>query len=417
MSRKDIYDIGQMPPLGVVPESMHAALVRPERYGPPNQSMKIETVPVPKCGDTQVLVLVMAAGINFNAVWAALGYPLDVIAMRRKRGEPEPFHIGGTEASGIVWATGRSVKNVRVGQPVIVSGCRYDETAPDVRMGAEPVTSTSLSVWGYETNWGSYAQFTVVEEYQCFPKPPHLTWEEAASFLVSAATSYRQLTHWHPNTVRPGDPVLIWGGAGGLGCFAIQITRMLGGIPIAVVSTEERGEYCKRLGAAGVINRTEFTHWGRMPDSEDSMAFSAWLNGTRAFARKFRQVLGERRSPRIVFEHSGRDTLPTSIVLCDNAGMVVTCGGTSGYNGDIDLRFLWMRSKRLQGSHAASIQEQAQITELVAQRRLLPCLTQVVPFQNIASIHQSVYENRKPVGKQAVLVNASETGLSEAQLN
>jgi crotonyl-CoA carboxylase/reductase len=413
MRAKEIYDIGQMPPLGVVPELMYAALVRPERYGPPKQSIKIEPVPVPKCSDSQVLVLVMAAGINFNAVWAALGYPLDVIAMRQKRGETEPFHIGGTEGAGIVWATGRRVTSVAVGQPIVVTPFHWDEKALDVRMGAEPVTSTSLTVWGYEDNWGSYAQFAIVEEYQCYPKPPHLTWEQASCFMACGGASYRQLTHWHPHTVRPGDPVLIWGGAGGLGCFAIQITRMLGGIPIAVVSTESRGEYCKQLGAAGVINRTEFSHWGRIPDFEDSQAFSTWLRGARSFGEKFWQVLGQRRNPKIVFEHSGRDTLPTSIVVCDNAGMVVTCGGTTGYNGDLDLRFLWMRSKRLQGSHAASAQELAQINALITQKLLLPCLTNVVPFQEIADIHQTVYENCNPPGKQAVLINAPEPGLTE----
>lgn len=410
MPAKDIYEIGEMPPLGVVPERMYAALVRPERYGPPRQSMRIEPVPVPKCGDSQVLVLVMAAGVNFNAVWAALGYPLDVIAMRQKRGESEPYHIGGTEGAGVVWAKGSRVKSVEVGQPVVVTGCHYDEQADDIRMGAEPVTSTSLTVWGYEDNWGSYAQFTVVEEYQCYPKPQHLTWEEASSFMVSGGTALRQLTHWTPHTVRPGDPVLIWGGAGGLGSFAIQITRMLGGIPIAVVSTASKVEYCKRLGAAGVIDRTEFDHWGRIPDFEDRPAFAAWLEGVRAFGKKFWQVLGERRNPKIVFEHSGRDTLPTSVFVCDNAGMIVTCGGTSGYNGDIDLRFLWMRSKRLQGSHSASTQELAQVNILMTQKLLVPCLGVVAPFQEIAELHQTVYENRNPPGKQAVLVNALEPG-------
>lgn len=416
MGAREIYDIGQMPPQGVVPQMMYAATVRPERYGPPKDSIKIEPVPVPKYNESQVLVLVMAAGINFNAVWAALGYPVDVIAMRRKRGETEPFHIGGTEGSGIVWAVGSAVKSVKVGQPVVVCGCHYNEKAQDIRMGIEPVASTSLTVWGYEDNWGSYAQFTVVEEYQVFPKPPHLSWEEASCFMVSGATAYRQLTNWHPHTVKPGDPVLIWGGAGGLGSFAIQITRMLGGIPIAIVSTAERAEYCKQLGAAGVINRTEFDHWGRIPDFDDTPAFSKWLGGARAFGEKFWQVLGERRNPKIVFEHTGRDTLPTSVFVCDNAGMVVICGGTSGYNGDLDLRFLWMRSKRLQGSHSASTQQIAQINSLITQKKLLPCMSRVVPFQRIAEVHQALHENDSPPGKQAVLVNAPEPGMSEGSV-
>jgi crotonyl-CoA carboxylase/reductase len=198
-----------------------------------------------------------------------------------------------------------------------------------------------------------------------------------------------------------------------LGSFAIQITRLLGGVPIAVVSNDSRAEYCKRLGAAGVIDRTEFDHWGRIPDFEDRQAFSAWLEGARSFGKRFWQALGERRNPRIVFEHSGRDTLPTSVFVCDSAGMVVLCGGTSGYNGDLDLRFLWMRSKRLQGSHCASVQELAQVNSLITQKLLVPCLGVVAPFRDIAGLHQTVYENRTPPGKQAVLVNALEPGQNE----
>ena len=70
----------------------------------------------------------------------------------------------------------------------------------------EPIASSTQKVWGYENNYGALAQFTVVDEYQCHPKPRDLTWEEAACFLISAATTYRQLQGWPPNTVQPGDP-------------------------------------------------------------------------------------------------------------------------------------------------------------------------------------------------------------------
>jgi crotonyl-CoA carboxylase/reductase len=212
-------------------------------------------------------------------------------------------------------------------------------------------------------NYGFFAQFTVVADYQCLPKPANLTWEEAAAFLVTGATAYRQLTGWPPNTVQPGDPVLIWGGAGGLGSMAIQIVRLLGGVPVAVVSTAEKAEFCRELGAFTLL-RNEFDHWGRVPDIGDEAAFAQWLAGVRAFGRRFWEVLGERRAPRIVLEHPGRDTLPTSMYLCDTAGMVVICGATTGFLADIDLRFLWMRQKRLQGSHFANLRQCQSVVHL-----------------------------------------------------
>ena len=85
-----------------------------------------------------------------------------------------------------------------------------------------------------------------MQSHQCLPKPPHLSWEESAAYMLEAATAYRMLASWQPHIVQPGDAVLVWGGSGGLGSMAIQITKALGGVPIAVVSNDERGEYCKQ---------------------------------------------------------------------------------------------------------------------------------------------------------------------------
>lgn len=407
---QDLFETGQIPPLGKIPKRMYASVIRRERFGPPATAFQTEVVDVPLPGPSQVLVMVMAAGVNYNNVWAALGQPLDVISAR---GDEHDFHIGGSEGSGVVWAVGEDVKHVKVGDAVVMSSCRWDETAHDIRMGMDPMVSNSQRVWGYEDNFGSFAQFTVVEEYMCHPKPARLTWEAAACFMLTGATAYRQLTGWPPHTVQPNDPVLIWGGSGGLGSMAIQLVNMLGGIPIAVVSDDAKIEHCLKLGAKGVINRTEFDHWGRLPDMNDSKAFAEWHKGVRSFGKKFWEVLGEKRNPRIVLEHSGEATIPTSIYLCDNAGMVVICGGTSGYAADVDLRFLWMRQKRFQGSHFANVPQCAAITHLVASGRIDPCLSQTFQFAQVGDAHQLMYENQHQPGNISVLINSPETGLLE----
>ena len=116
----DLFDLGDRPPLGVVPARMHAYVVRQNRFGPPRDAFQREVIPTPTLRDDEVLIYVMASGINFNNVWAALGTPLDVIAERQRLGEPEDFHAGGSDCSGIVWAAGREVTNVSVGDEVIV---------------------------------------------------------------------------------------------------------------------------------------------------------------------------------------------------------------------------------------------------------------------------------------------------------
>ncbi|MEU9210280.1 crotonyl-CoA carboxylase/reductase [Streptomyces sp. NPDC048415] len=403
---KELYELGDAPPLGTMPQLMHASVIRPERYGRPADAFRTEVVDTPRPGRGQVLIKVMAAGVNYNNVWAALGHPVDVIAARQRRGETEAFHIGGSDASGVVWAVGEDVRALKPGDEVVVLGNQWDESAEDIRLGADPATSSSQTVWGYEENFGSFAQFAVADEYMCHPKPRRLSWAAASCYMVTAATAYRQLFGWQPHTVRPGDPVLIWGGAGGLGCMAIQLVRWAGGVPVAVVSSDERGEECVRLGAKGYINRRDFDHWGRLPHTDDQEAMQRWLSGARAFGRRFWEVLGERRAPRVVLEHSGADTIPTSMYLCDNAGMVVICGGSTGYNGDVDLRFLWMRQKRLQGSHAANARQAREVTELIDRGIIDPCLSLTYGFEHIGDAHQLLHDNAHPPGNLAVLVGA-----------
>jgi len=188
---KQLYDIGEMPPLGEVPEQMHAWLIRPERFGPPMQAFQQEIVDVPEIADDEVLVYVMAAGINYNNVWAGLGIPVDVIGARNKGhsrgdfgGDPAPFHIGGSDASGIVYRVGKDVTNVKVGDEVVMHCGQWSRTCPWVQAGKDPMYSPTFRIWGYETNWGSFAQFTKVQAQQCMPKPKHMTWEEASAYTL-----------------------------------------------------------------------------------------------------------------------------------------------------------------------------------------------------------------------------------------
>jgi crotonyl-CoA carboxylase/reductase len=334
---------------------------------------------------------------------------VDVVASRQKAGEQEPYHIGGSDASGIVYAVGENVRNIKVGDEVVIHCGSWDVHAPEVLAGEDPMYSPSFRIWGYETNWGSFAQFTKVQAHQCMPRPRHLTWEESAAPTLVGSTAYRMLFGWPPHTVQDGDVVLVWGGGGGLGSMAIQLVALAGGRPIAVVSNESKFDFCMRLGAVGCINRKDFDHWGRLPnwDSSETAAFNA---GARAFGKAIWDILGERKNPRLVFEHPGQTTIPTSQFVCDTGGMIVICAGTTGYNADVDLRYLWMRQKRLQGSHFANDEQASAFNQLVLDRRIDPCLSRVFDFEETGECHQLMYENRHPDGNMAILVGARQTG-------
>jgi crotonyl-CoA carboxylase/reductase len=406
---RDLYDIGDLPPVGQVPARMHAQMIRPERFGEPEEAFRAEVVDVPSVGADDALVLVMAAGINYNNVWAARGVPVDVCKIHGKLGEPDHFHIGGSDASGIVYAVGENVTNVAVGDHVVIHCGQWDREADGLE---DPTLHPSFRIWGYESNWGSFAQFTKVQAHQCLPKAPQLSWEHAAAPTLVGATAYRMLLGWPPHVVKEGDPVLVWGGAGGLGSMAIQIIREMGGKAVGVVSSEEKAEFCRKLGAVGVIDRRKFDHWGMPPHWTDER-YGAWLEQAKSFGKAFFEALGEKRGPRIVFEHPGEDTVPTSIFVSDTAGMVVICAGTSGYSAVSDLRYLWMRQKRLQGSHFANDEQSAAFNELVTVGRVDPCLSRTFSFEDIPAAHQLMAENTHSEGNMAALVSAPREGLTD----
>ena len=161
------------------------------------------------------------------------------------------------------------------------------------------------------------------------PKAEHLTWEEAAAPTLVGTTAYRMLFGWEGNVLGRDDVVLVWGGSGGLGTQAIQLVRHAGAIPVAVVSSAERGEYCVRLGAEGWIDRTDFGHWGIPPHWDDAAGQKEWTGEARRFGKALWDIVGSRRNPAIVFEHPGEATVPTSIFVCEAGGMVVICAGTT----------------------------------------------------------------------------------------
>ena len=409
---KDVYEIGEIPPIGEVPPRMHAQLTRPERYGDPETSIRDEVIDVPEIGPKDALVMVMAAGVNFNNVWAARGVPVDVTRTQARWGEPTDFHIVGSDASGVVYAVGSEVTDLKVGDRVVVHAGQWDPDDPKVLAGGDPGLAESFRVWGYDTCWGSFSQFCKVQAHQCLPKAGHLTWEEAAAPTLTGATAYRMLFGWPPNTVQEGDVVLVWGGSGGLGSLAVQLVTHAGGRAVAVVSSPQKGEFAKSLGAVGYVDRTQFSHWG-VPPRWDSPEWKAWFDGAKAFGKAIWEVLGERTSPRIVFDHPGEDTIPTSIFVCDRGGMVVICAGTSGYDTLVDVRYLWYMQKRYQGSHLFNDQQAAAFNDLVRDGAIATTLGHTYPYGESGHAHQLMGDGKLPEGNVAVLINSPAPGLMD----
>jgi crotonyl-CoA carboxylase/reductase len=332
------------------------------------------------------------------------------VAVRQRRGEPEDFHVGGSDAAGIVYAVGDDVTGLSMGDHVITHPGWWEQGDPWIARGKDPMIAPSARIYGYETNYGSFGQFTRVQAHQVLPKAAHLTWEQAAAPTLVGTTAYRMLHGWAGNTVTKDDVVLVWGGSGGLGSQAVQLARLAGAIPVAVVSDPERGALCEKLGAAGWIDRREFSHWGIPPLVDDRAGQKAWTAGARAFGKRLWDVLGERRDPAIVFEHPGAATIPTSIFVCEPGGMVVICAGTTGYDAMIDLRYHWTRQKRLQGSHGTNDEQAAAYNTLLVDGKIDPVLGRTVAFGEIGAAHAAMGRGEQVFGNVVALVGAATPG-------
>jgi crotonyl-CoA carboxylase/reductase len=386
---------------GQLPSKMAAWVIREDRLGEPKDAMQLEEVDVPEPAAFEVIVRVMAAGVNFNNVWASLGQPVSVF---RYADHPEfGHHIGGSDAAGVIWKVGPGVTRWKVGDEVIVHCNQASYEDVEVH-GLDPMAAPSQKIWGYETTWGSFAQFTKVQAQQLLPKPPSLSWEEAASYGLTYFTAYRMLMT--RGGLRAGQKVLIWGAAGGLGVFATQLVKAAGGESVGVVSSEEKGELVKRLGAKGYINRNDFKGMIRKGGEEGAAEKERFL-ASRAFSNKVAEILGE--APDIVFEHVGQATFPTSVLTVKPFGKVVICGATSGFNLDFDVRYLWMKQKEIIGSHFANAWECKLANDLIVEGKIQPVLWKTMGFDEVADAHQLMYEN-KHSGKISVLVGATEPG-------
>ena len=159
------------------------------------------------------------------------------------------------------------------------------------------------------------------------------------------------------------------------------------------ISEEEKRQFCLDKGAVGVINRKDFDHWGPMPDT-NAPEWGTWMKGARAFGKAIWEAVGEKKNPRIVFEHPGATTFPTSVFVCERFGRVVICAGTSGYDCMFDVRYLWMLQKDIIGSHFANALECVRANELVHQGLISPVVSEVFNYDEIPKAHQLMYENK-----------------------
>ncbi|PWN03464.1 crotonyl-CoA carboxylase/reductase [Nocardioides silvaticus] len=403
-----------------LPESYRAATVHkdevdmfegvPSKEKDPRKSIHVEDVPLPELGPGEAFVAVMASAINYNTVWTSIFEPVSTFGFLERYGRESelakrhdlPYHIVGSDLSGVVLKVGAGVTKWKPGDRVVAHCLSVELESPDGHN--DTMLDSSQRIWGFETNFGGLADVAMVKANQLMPKPEHLTWEEAASPGLVNCTAYRQLVSANGGNMKQGDNVLIWGASGGLGGFATQYALNGGANPICVVSNEEKAEIVRNMGADKIINRSEmdFKFWNEDGTQQNP---KEWLR----LGKAIRELTGGEDID-IVFEHPGRETFGASVFVTRKGGVITTCASTTGYLHEYDNRYLWMNLKRIISSHFANYRESWEANRLIAQGKIHPTLSRTYRLEDVGQAALDVHHNLHQ-GKVGVLTLAPQEGL------
>jgi len=403
-----------------LPESYRAVTVHkdevdmfegiPSKEKDPRKSLHLDEVPLPELGPGEAFVAVMASAINYNTVWTSIFEPLPTFGFLERYGRESdlgkrhdlPYHIVGSDLSGVVLAVGPGVNKWKPGDRVVAHCLSVELESSDGHN--DTMLDPSQRIWGFETNFGGLADVAMVKANQLMPKPEHLTWEEAASPGLVNCTAYRQLVSANGGNMKQGDNVLIWGASGGLGGFATQYALNGGANPVCVVSNEEKAKIVRNMGADKIINRSEmdFKFWNEEGTQQNP---KEWLR----LGKAIRELTGGEDID-IVFEHPGRETFGASVFVTRKGGTITTCASTTGYMHEYDNRYLWMNLKKIISSHFANYRESWEANRLIAQGKIHPTLSRVYSLDDVGQAALDVHKNLHQ-GKVGVLALAPQEGL------
>lgn len=321
--------------------------------------------PRPEAGE--VLIQIRAAALNFNDIWARQGMP----------GMSVPLpHVSGSDAAGVIMELGQGVTNWRVGDEVVIDAIQSCRVCPACLSGQE-IFCRQMKVWGFQTgpNDGAFAQYARVQAGQLLPKPKNLSWTDAAATPSALGSVWRMLVT--RAKVQPGESVLIFGASGGTGSFAVQLVKAMGGVAIAVTSSERKEIFCHELGAHHVIR-----------------------SDRQNVVQEVKRITG-RRGVDVVFDHAGANTWEQGIASLTWGGRLVICGATEGFEAKVDLRHLWNKQLSLLGSHTCTYAEFMAANRLLEDGRIRPYVTEVIGLQDIGDAQERM-QQRLTMGKLAV---------------
>ncbi|MGB8510966.1 MAG: zinc-binding dehydrogenase [Pyrinomonadaceae bacterium] len=339
------------------------AVVFNEHGGP--EVLRYDERPEPRMRANEVLVEVRACALNHLDVWARGGLPGIEI--------PLP-HILGNDIAGVVREAGEVVDWVKAGDEVMLQPGVSCGHCRECLRGADNLCA-SYDIIGYRRD-GGYAELVVAPAVNVIPKPKNLSWAEAAALPLVTVTAWHMLVT--RAGVQPGEDVLIHAAGSGVGSIGIQIAKLRGARVIATAGSDEKLQKARELGADEVINYTN----------------ADWPKEVRR--------LTERRGVDVVFEHTGAETWPGSLLSLAKDGRLVTCGATSGYDARTDIRQVFYRHLTLLGSFMGSKAELLDALKFVERGMIRAVVDRTLPLAEARRAHELMGE-RAQFGKLVLI--------------
>ncbi len=335
------------------------AVIFSQHGGP--EVLRYTEVAEPRINATEVLVRVRACALNHLDLWVRRGLPGITIPMP---------HIPGSDIAGEVSRVGDLVTRVKVGQKVLL--------APGLSCGQCEACSAGAdnrcrryTIFGYLVD-GGCAEFVRSPEVNVIPIPGDLSFDEAAAVPLVFLTAWHMLMG--RAQLQPGEDVLVLGAGSGVGSAAIQLAKVIGARVIATAGSEEKLSKARELGADDLINHSRMNILDEV------------------------KRLTDRRGVDVVFEHVGAVTWDMSVASLAPGGRLVTCGATTGYEGKIDIRYLFGRQLSLLGSFMGSRAELYAVLKLIGRRQLHAVIDRTMPLSQCAKAHE-LLEKREQFGK------------------
>jgi NADPH:quinone reductase-like Zn-dependent oxidoreductase len=333
-------------------------------YGGP-EVLHVAEMPEPQIGANEVLVRVRACALNHLDLWLRRGLPTQPVAFP---------HILGSDIAGEVAKIGPSVANVRAGDKVLLApglGCGQCEEC----IAGQDNFCKAYTLFGSAVQ-GGYAEFVKAPAVNVIPIPGSLSYQQAAAVPLVFLTAWHMLLS--RAQLRPAEEVLVIGASSGVGSAAIQIAKTVGARVIAASTSDAKLAKAKALGADDVVlSRGEF-------------------------AREVKRLTGG-RGVDVVFEHVGQATWEQSIYSLARGGRLVTCGATTGFDGKLNIGYLFARHLSILGSFTGAKSELFAALELFKRGLLKPVIDCVLPLERAAEAHDRL-EKHEQFGKVVLAV-------------